>query len=286
MTTETAQWIDADGGLTDIEVSWDASGRFMPPIKFEEDGVPQQPGMRLRAARHDVRPFTLNLWITAANDSALRTTIRSLIYKMNPARGPGKIRFATPAGDQREIVCSYQDGLDLGEKLGSTSGPTVQIATVAFRAHYPYWQDTSTISTTFTTGLVPTFFPIFPLRLSSSQVVVDNTVINNGDIECWPVITINGPGSSIKASNLTTGEVMDFRTLVLGTGESVIVDTQPGAKTAVSGAGVNRFPYLSATSSLWSLQPGSNSVRLEMSGADSAFGSSIIFSYRQLYLSV
>jgi len=286
MTTETAQWIDADGGLTSIEVSWDASGRFMPPIKFEEDGVPMQPGMRLRAARHDARNFTLSLWITAANDAALRTAIRSLVVKMNPERGPGKIRFATPAGDSREITCSYQDGLDLSEKLGTSSGPTVQIAQVTFRAHYPYWSDTSAITSSFTTGLVPNFFPIFPLRLSSSQVVVDDVVLNNGDIESWPVITITGPGSVIKASNLTTGETMDFRTLVLGTGESVIVDTQAGAKTVVSGAGVNKFPYLSATSSLWSLAPGSNSIRLEMAGADSAFGSSIVFSYRQLYLSV
>jgi hypothetical protein len=286
MTNETAQWIDANGTVTDLDVTWDASGRFMPPIKFEEDGVPGQPGLRLRATRHDARPFTLNLWITAANDAVLRANMRALVYAMDPVRGPGKIRFATPAGDSREITCSYQDGLDMAEKLGTSSGPTVQRATVTFKAHQPYWSATSAISTTFTTGLVPNFFPIFPLRLSSSQVVVDNVVINNGDLESWPTMTINGPGSVIVLRNLTTGESMSFGTLVLGTGESVIVNTGPGYKSVVSGMGVNLFRYLTATSSLWSLAPGSNSIRLEMSGANSAFGSSITFSYRQQYLSV
>jgi hypothetical protein len=283
--TETAQWIDADGVATDLEVSWDVSGRFMPPIVFEEDGIPQQPGLRLRAVRHDVRTFMLTLWITAADGPSLRLAMRDLVTKMDPHRGPGAIVFTTPVGDLRQITCSYASGLEVGEKLGESSGPTVQIAAVTFRAHDPYWADVADTSAVFTTGALPNFFPFFPLRLSSSQVVVDTTIDNLGDLDAWPLITITGPGSVINAANLTTGLYLDFGTGSIGTGQSVIIDTRPGAKTVVMQDGLNVFAALSATSALWSLVPGNNAIRLTMSGAD-PITSQISFSYRCKYLSV
>lgn len=285
MTAEVGVWIDADGVQTVLDIEWDASDRFMPPVVFEEDGIPQRAGMRLRDTRHDARNFSLALWITAANDVALRTAMRDLVVSMNPKRGPGRIRFTSPTGDQREIVCSYSAGLGLAEKLGDTSGLNMQRATVVFRAHDPYWSAVSDDSATYVTGTVPNFFPFFPLRLATSQVVVDTSINNVGDLEAWPIITIVGPGSVIKATNLTTGLYTNFPTLVLATGESIIIDTRPGEKTAVMQDNTNVFPYISATSALWPLVVGSNAIRIEMSGATAGV-SKVTFAYRRRYLSV
>jgi hypothetical protein len=109
-------------------------------------------------------------------------------------------------------------------------------------------------------------------------------VTNAGDVEAWPVWTITGPGSGIVLRNLTTGQSMDFGVGALAAGNTVVVDTRPGAKTAVANGSINVFPFLSAASVLWSLQRGANAVRLEMSGAI-AGASGLSLAYRPRYLS-
>lgn len=279
---ETTVWVDPDGGSTTLDVDWDTSGRFMPPPAWEEDGVPGQPGLRLRAVRHRDREFALPLWIDAASEAALRTAIRDLVAKMDPTRGDGKIRVTSPVGDQREITCRVSAGLDLAERLGSTSGPTVQRAVVVFRAHDPYWTDTSDIIDTYTTGQVATFFPFFPLRLTSSEIFAAATVNNSGDVETWPRWQITGPGSAFALRNLTTGKLLQL-TEGLGGGETATIDTRPGAKTVVKNDGTNLFPGLSADTSLWPLARGSNSLQIEMPGATSA--SEVRLTWRRRYLS-
>lgn len=279
---ETVTWIDADGVSTTLEVEWNVAGRFAPPTMFEEEGVPEQPGARLRNVRHGVREFALPLWITGATEAALRTAMRDLVKAMNPKRGPGKIRVLSPVGDEREITCSYADGLDMRETLGETSGLLVQRASVVFRAHDPYWQATSDITATYTSGTPAAFFPFFPLRLSASSVFTDASANNIGDVEAWPVWTIVGPGSDIYLRNLSTGYLLHL-SATLGAGESVVIDTRPGAKTVTRGDGANLFSSLSTDTYLWPLREGANSVRVEMSSATAA--SSVSLAFRPRYLS-
>lgn len=283
--TETGQWIDADGVAMDLEISWDVAERFMPPSQLEEDEVPGEDGTRLRGITFDARDFPLTIWLHEQTEQELRTAMRNIALAMNPKRGPGKIRFTTPFGDQREISCTYKSGLGFVEKLGDTSGLYAQRATIIFRAHDPNWSDTTSNNDVYGIDAVPNFFPIFPLRLSSSQVVVVADVINTGDLDAWPIITINGPGSVIKCTNLTTGLYFEFPTGVLGVGESVIIDTRPTKKTVLTNSGVNAFSLLSSTSTLWPLVRGTNSIILEMSGA-SAGVSQIGFQFTRLWLTV
>jgi phage-related protein len=284
MTAEITTWIDASGSATVLDVVLDASGRFMPEPAFITNGVPGAPGERLRSVRHVPHDFTIRVVISGADEPAVRTSTRALVKAMDPTRGNGIIRVQSPIGDVREIVCRYVSGLGLDEKVGVT-GPQVQFADVKFRAYDPYWRDPSDVVTPpFVVGVVPTFFPIFPIRLTASEIAVDASVTNGGDTEAWPVWQITGPGSSIALRNITTGKLLQFSTLVLGTGEFVTVDTRPEAVTQVlKSDGTSAFSDLTATSSLWSLAVGNNAVRLEM-GSAVAGASSLVLSYRQKYL--
>jgi phage-related protein len=266
VSAEVTQWIDPTGIVTTLDVDWDASGRFMPEIAHEEDGVPGQPGARHRASRHKTHDFTLKITIAAADEPSLRTAQRQLVYAMDPTRGEGTIRVQSPIGDMREIRCYCTSGLGMDEKPGS-SGPDMQQASVTFRAYDPYWRDSLDDIRTFTIGPAPSFFPFFPLRLTSSQIAANATVTNGGDVEAWPVWTITGPGSGIVLRNLTTGANLIFSTTALGSWESIVIDTRPGIKTVTKQDGTNLFPDLDVTSALWSLQAGPNATRLEMSGA-------------------
>ena len=295
VAAEITQWIDPSGATTLLDVDWQASGRYMPAVKHEEFGVPGQPGARRQRSRHDVHEFTIRVVLSASSEPTLRQEIRDLVSVFNPLEGEGLLRVTSPIGDVREIQCIYANGLGMDESPGM-SGMGTQKADVTLRAYDPYWRDTSDISSSFTIGVVPTFFPIFPLRLTSSQIAVDDTVVNAGDVETWPVWTITGPGSTIYLRNLRTGQVIDLnadgdlaRALALAAGEQVTIDTRPSTatstgKTVLLDDGTNRYSALSAASDLWALQKGSNAIRLEMAGAV-AGQSSLSVAYKQRYLS-
>lgn len=283
MSAEISQWIDPDGNSTTLDVDWNASGRFMPAIAFATTGVPGQPGERVREVRHGVKEFTIRLTLVTNDEPSLRQAQRNLVTAMNPARGPGTLRVTSTIGDVREILCYYADGLGMEEKE-ETSGPNMQQADVTFRAFEPYWRDVSETSQTFSIGVTPTFFPIFPIRLTSSQIAADAAVVNAGDVETWPVWQIAGPGSAITLRNLTTGKSLTLATTPLVAGESITIDTRPGYKTLTKSDGTSVFADLTTTSSLWPLIVGSNAIRLEMGGAI-AGSSSLQINYRQRYLS-
>jgi hypothetical protein len=274
---ETVTWIDPDGATTVLTTFLPVTGRFMPPIAFEEEGVPEQPGLRLRAVRHQAREFVIPVLLRADSDAELRAAIRDLVARMDPTRGDGIIRVTAPGGDQREIVCRYAGGLELTEEPAWRS----QKAAVVFRAHDPYWRATSDTQQIFESGDSAGFFPFFPLRLTSSEIFADATVTNTGDVETWPVWTITGPGSAIVLRNLSTGKQLSL-SVTLGGGESVVIDTRPGAKTVTRSDGTNVFPALSAVSSLWPLRRGSNAVRVEMTSATA--DSSVTLAWRPRYL--
>lgn len=286
---ETVTWIDPDGIETILAVEWDVAGRFSPPTRFEEEGIPDQDGMRLRAVHHDARDFVLPLWIEGSSEADLRTKMRNLVSSMNPLRGDGRIRVTSPVGDQREIVCRAASGLEMGERLNETSGPEVQRAAVVFRAWEPYWQEsTDSVSGPWTVGGSPgSFFPIFPLRLASSEVFASVSVVNSGDVDAWPVWTITGPGANPRLRNLTTGKDFYLPLYTIQEGEVVTIDTRPTGstrKTVTSSTVGNLYGKLSGTTALWPFAPGTNAVSIEMGAATSA--TSIQVARRHRYLAV
>lgn len=289
--SETFTWIDADGGslviggpsTTTYQVDLGASGRFMPKPRVQTDTIPGQPGGVLREVNHDIRDFVLPLSIAASSEANLRTLLRDLMYRMNPKRGQGKIRVTSPLGDQREITCLYAAGLEGDEKEGS-SGPEFQAFPLAFTSHDPYWYDVSPTAKSFVLTSLPSFFPILPLHLTASQLVVEDTVTNSGDEETWPVWTITGPGSAITLRNFTSGLLLSIPSITLTAGQVLTIDTRPLVKSVTLNDGTSLFSEIDHTvSTLWALQVGVNAVRLEMTGITAA--SALAVSYYQRYLS-
>lgn len=278
-------WIDPDGVQTTLEVDWEVSGRGMPPVQFDEEGVPGQPGLRLREVRHAAREFVLPVWIEGVSESAQWTTQRALIASMDPTRGDGIIRVTTVAGDQREIACRYAAGLELKESLGDSTALYAQTCPIVFRAHHPYWRDTADTVTTWTSGSAPGgFFPFagFP-SLSSSEIFSQDTVVNAGAVDTWPVWTVMGPVTDLTAKNLTTDKLWKLE-VAISIGEVLTVDTRSGLESVTTSFGNNLHPLLTATSELWSLRRGNNTVRVEGSSTDG--DTQVQLSRRHYYLSL
>lgn len=290
MGAEIIEWIDADGGSTTLDVEWDVSGRFMPPVKFTEQGVPGRPGAILRATRHDIRDFMLTFWLDEPDDSSIRAAMRSMVAKMDPLRGTGKVRVTGPDGLQREIECVYAAGLDMTERLGDFSGIYSQKCVVQFRAHWPYWRDTLPLTFVYGAGTSQPFLgnPFFPLRITSSAVAAQQVITNDGDVDAWPVWTVSGPGSGVVLKNVTTNKWTDLTPVSLLTGQLLTVDTRPGRKTITINTGgvvTNAFSSLSNTSELWSLARGDNTIQLQMTNTVPG-SSQLTLTYNREFLSV
>lgn len=286
---ELIWWIDPQGNTTLLGVSWGVTGRFMPPIEFEEDRIPGMHGAQVRNVRAGVREFTLPLWIgsdpiTGAHFSSpaeLRLGMRHLVSLMNPVWGPGTIKVQSPAGDTRMIRCYYAGGLEMDESLGDNTGWTAQQAAVLFRAYDPFWTDGTQTVVEYTTGEQPAFFPIFPVSLTSSEIFFSGNVENFGDIEAWPVWEFISPGTGILVRNMTTGKKLELN-VSLSPGESITVDTRPGLKSVMKNDGTNLFNSLTNGSSFWPLVKGNNQIQVEMTGALDT--SRVRLSYEARYL--
>lgn len=280
--TESVFWVDPDDGVTELDCEWDAQGRFAPNPVFEADGVPGQSGKRLRFVRHDVHEFAMKFWLYEPSEELLRTTLRNTVYKMDPTRGIGRLRVVAPGGDSREIFCRVSSGLGISEVLGEDSAFYAQRIAATFLAHDPYWYSVGDTAIVYTGDTeVSTFFPFFPLRLSASSVFVnDSSISNPGDLEAWPVWTIEGPGSNIVISNLTTNQSLTLNT-ALSSGQSVTIDTRPGAKTVLNDDGTSLFPLMTATSTLFSLQRGDNHIQVAMDSTSTT--SAIRLAFRPRY---
>lgn len=280
---ETILWVDPDGGETILDAEWNVEGRFAADPQFESEGIPGQPGERLRAVRHGVHEFTMPFWLTDSSEESLRTQLRSTIYKMDPTRGPGRLRVVAPGGDQREIFCRVAAGLGISEVLGQDSGFYAQRITPLFRAFDPYWYSVGDTAIVYTgEAEVKTFFPFFPMWLSAGDVFVSDQIGNPGDFEAWPVWTFSGPGTNIVVSNLTTKKSFALN-YTLGTSEVLTVDTRPGAKTVLLADGTSVFSNLTATSKLWSIAQGTNDIRVSMNSK--AATSYVRLAFRARYLS-
>ncbi|WP_141434381.1 phage tail domain-containing protein [Bacillus sp. 03113] len=282
MDKEIISWIDANGTeyvLTDqedISISIGPSGRYMPPIEYTEDEVPFQPGSRARDVKVKAREMDFPVEINGETQMDIRNKLRQLLRIFNPLKGDGKIKSIIPDGSQREIVCRYKGGLEINE-----SGQIWEKFILVLKAFDPYWYDTATIVKTFKTNeSLGRFFPILPLRLASSTVFADTTIDNTGDVETWPEWIITGPGENIILRNMTTGEVLEM-TIKLEAWESITIDTKPFIKTIIRNDGTNLYYTLTDESSLWALQDGQNSIRIEMS--DVTDDSKVQLSYKNRY---
>lgn len=268
MTLETITWISA-GGIevplyTDgIRTRPGLKGRMMPSIRKSSFVVPGYPGQITTDVQHGTRDVVVPIYVEGGTMSEYRAVLRAIADSLDPVPGDGVLRISDPDGAERDLVCSYVDGFNFEEEWPSPASTP----TLLFEADDPYWYDAAPTQITWTVGTPATFFPLFPIRLSSSEVFADATIDNNGSVSTWPVWTVTGPGSGLVLRNVTTGKSLSV-VRTLGAGESISVDTRRGAKSIRDGAGANLWPVSSG--SLWPLEKGSQAVRVEFTGATPA----------------
>jgi hypothetical protein len=273
-------WVEPNGTATPLPVFDPKHGRHMPAIAFATDPVPLGSGSRLRSVRHMERRFdVVTAWRTGTA-AEVRRDLRAWTRRLDPTRGDGILRCVTVAGDTREIACRYVGGIESFDEID----PLWNVASLEFIAADPYWRDAADTTASFASGEgLQSFLPGPPFTLSGSGTWAVPTIDNVGDVEAWPVWVVTGPASSATFENLTNGKSFTLDYLI-AEGETVTIDTRPGAKTVRNAAGTNLYGDLSSASVLFPLTRGINDLEVTIVGAGD--GSAVSIAYRLRYLGV
>jgi hypothetical protein len=275
LTCEVMTYRNPDGETVTIAALVDVKGRMMPTVANLFVTVPQSNGGRWQSARHEIRTITIP--VAGPGPILERDELRRWAAVLDPVKGPGTLAVTSGPSAGRQITCVYDAGLDtMGEQYAALSEPVL-----IFRAGDPYWEDATERSSTATINSKAfPWFPFLPLVLGSSDVFAQLTIVNDGDVDAWPVVTITGPGTDLTVTNKTTGLAWTLSGAI-GSTSTAIVDTRPGHKTARVD-GFNAFGRLTDTSVLWPLVPGPNSVSIGFASGTAA--SKVVFAWRDRWL--
>ena len=260
---ETLRYTSPWGGSITFLIRAGVLGRLMPPVAIFEDPSPGGPGGRYYASRHLTRPVELP--IVAPPYFRGREELRAWAAVLDPRHGPGRLEVLRGDHAGRWLRCIYEAGLDVIPEDGTSHQ---LLGRLLFRAMEPYWQDAETVRlSVHLLGQIEEWFPIFPLVLGRSTAAGQFDAWNLGDVECWPVFTVRGPGSDIRLRNATTGRRIASTSITLSAGQFLLIDTRVGNKTAqlFEGAEITDvFGELTDDTEFWPLVEGLNDIRLDM----------------------
>lgn len=272
---ETHEWRNPLGEVIRFVTRTEAKARMMPPVKIDTVKVPQAQGARFQGARHDERIVTLP--VVFPGPTAGRDELRRWARALDPLKGEGTLTVVQGAFAGRQLTCVYEAGLDdLTEEY-----PLLGLGALMFRAADPYWSDSIEHATVATLDLTHHWFPFLPLILGPSDIFSRPTLVNPGDVDAWPVVTVTGPGENLRITNETTGQFWAF-SQPFNLGDTLVVDHRPGHKSARFNGDTNVFGALSPDSSLWGLVTGPNALAIEF---DNPGGNSqVAFTWRSRWL--
>lgn len=159
---------------------------------------------------------------------------------------------------------------------------------LSFEANNPFWYEDKTITQTFQQA-VPLFE--FPFEMSDAAPVEFGTLIptklveNEGQVEAPVMIKIIGSCINPIIENVTTGEMIRFKTLTMDSDDVLEIDTTFGQKKVILNEVENVFNRLDFSSTFFNLKIGENEIDFRddtLITPDAV----IYFTYRNLYITI
>jgi hypothetical protein len=286
----------ADGNTYTIN---DSLRAFLLPGGLAGFGLPRG---EVPAARRPYRDgaFALAGPYTPARELGVAIQMRALagedhadleVFRRQMARN-----LSAKAGSTAGWLVISQDDTDWSREIQcwlveaggpSRDGPFLARVVFVFWAETPWFRDAVQSQTIIALGTIGGLtFPItFPITFATSTINDHVTIENLGDVEVWPTIRINGPGTNPSIENETLGVLLAL-TGVLEAGDYVDVDMDAATVMfydASAGTYTSWLNYLSAASEFWKLRRGANVVHVQMTGVTSG---SIVISFYPLYESI
>lgn len=285
-TTILTGWHGIDSG---IMVKPGTRGLGMPTWQFYESTSPVFDGSTVHGVRANPRDIVIPLHVWGPDRPTYLALFRALLADLNPQLGEGTLRFREHDGSSATIGAYYASGLE-GDDNDDSTGRHWMTAAIVFHAPRPFWMGDA-VSFPFSAGggTPINWYPFGPgITVSDSQIIGNLEINNLGNVHSYPVWTIKGPATGLGPFthiHPVTGVERSWQiNKALAVGETAIIDTQEGVKTAIlTPGGTNLYEWMTISSDLWELNPGMNTVQLSVPGASPGV-TLVTLSYQPRYL--
>lgn len=166
-----------------------------------------------------------------------------------------------------------------------TDGKSFIHSVFTFEAGDPYWtsidQESKVISPEGVgLGILGPGVSLAQLRVGSADGFGTTTISNSGEVEAYPIWTIEAPFASFTLTD-SAGRTLKWTNAgggVKSTGK-IMVNTKDG--TVVDETGANRYTELDTAPQFWSVPPGSTVASVVMTSAGSATRATVVWNVRR-----
>lgn len=264
-------YVDANGiehllndGSTVRLMAWQGFG--LEGLQIIESRTPYRHGATPRGQYLQPREMVVALGILTQDFDAWQQADRNLRDALKPFPGEGVLKWVH-GSTVRAIRCYMtQYAKDSHDK----KGPGWGVRLVHFHAPDPFFYDPNEVVVNESLSAPPTqSFPrSFPLSWSGSNVDIYVIVQNDGDVEAWPVMRVDGPSDNPIITNETTGKSMSI-TQAQDAGDYIEIDMDNGTVEFYNdsaGTTTNILENLSNDSEFFPLVPGENVLHVSAQG--------------------
>lgn len=271
-----------------VSVSPGLKGFDQPTFNYSYTESPGLDGAHLNRVRVPSRELFIPIYIEGDDRGDFLAKKRSFLQAMSPlgTAGAGQLHVGEGDSSVRYINAYYLDGAEGDEGINAAGFHWCKYG-LRFLAFDPFFYGAEIQTATFrgdATELIPFFSsPFLGLHLTQSQSFNGSTFLNvAGDADCYPVWKLNGPMDTATLTNVSSGLSFTLNYGLL-TGETAIIDTTPGQKTAKLDDGTNIWNYLGPNPQLWPVAPYANEIDIQVTGITSA--TEVVLEYRPRFLS-
>lgn len=213
---------------------------------------------------------------------------------------------AMPSGTQNYMFVLYHDGFF--PQLFSYYGGTTSLITAVYSADFniagtarrwrsdrlgsvsSYWTNELEKVAVYNVALTQAQRVALDAWMNSTAVLGSVNVVNSGDVNAYPYITITGPITNPKLVNSTTGQTLDLSGVTVGSAQTFTLDLRTGDKQ--TGGAQNYLQQLTSPIALanWHLAPapvaagGTNTI-VVYGGGTFATTSKVVVEHTNQYMS-
>lgn len=234
----SVEWIDAFGNVWDLANGiggvflqrTGTEGLHNPIITKYSSKSRAVPGNRNRGWRAEERPVFWPVLVYSDEGSrAWRDVYRAFFRSIHPKNeGTWRVGYA---GESRELRLTgvYRDGAEFGTDPLALG---YQMFGIPLEAAQPYWTGTPVVRGPWSAPAPMPFFDAAgspPFHISEATSFGNAAVDNPGDVDAYPVWTVQGPLTSVRLGVESLVIEVPFQ---VAAGETLTVDTDPRNVTA------------------------------------------------------
>jgi hypothetical protein len=206
------------------------------PITHWWKQAPMVDGARRSGMRTERQDLPLPVKTVGASWQAWRSIDSDFFESISPDNGELVITIIAPDRQSRSLRAWYVDNGDVEDVLDPLMRRRKSY--VLELSAEPFWEGAVVRPLPFKVGAEAPFFPGPPFHIAESTSTQKATVTNPGNLPVWPRYTITGPATSWTVG---IGTSVISSIVPLGSGDKVLIDSEPGQRTILNQAGDRVF---------------------------------------------